>query len=153
MPKRLQDQLRLGYPLGNSKNTIFDVKTSPRWLPKISHFFKNRLKILAMTVFGLRCLLEASKSLTRASQEPPRSRPRALKRLSTAFESLPSGPQEDSKSLLCRPFYILWQKPRQVHQLLRPLVLHRCSSSWCNNLSAPIFRSNHFRASSSSWHC
>ena len=62
-----------------------------------------------MTVFGLRFLLEASKSLPRASQEPPRSRPRALKRLSTAFKSLPSGPQEDSKSLLYRPAYSLGQ--------------------------------------------
>ena len=42
MPKRLQNQLRFGYPLVTSKNTIFDPKTSPRWLPKISDFFKNR---------------------------------------------------------------------------------------------------------------
>ena len=101
MPKRLQNRLRLGYPLGTPKNTIFDVQTSPRWLPKISDFFKNRLKILAMTVFGPRCLLEASKSLPRACREPPKSRPRALKKPSIAFKSLLLGPQEDSKSLLC----------------------------------------------------
>ena len=79
-----------------------------------------------MTVFGLRCLLEASKSLPRASQEPPRSRPRALKRLSTAFKILPSGPQEDSKSLLCRPFYILGQKtqiPKLIVQARSPPAL------------------------------
>ena len=52
-------------------------------------------------------LQKPAKGLPRASQEPTKSRPRALKRLSTAFKSLPSGPQEDSKSLLCRPFYIL----------------------------------------------
>ena len=41
-PKRLQKRLRLGYPLGTSKNTIFDAKTSPSWLPSISDFSKNR---------------------------------------------------------------------------------------------------------------
>ena len=41
--------------------------------PNFHFFFKNRLKILAMTVFGLRSLLEASKRLPRASQEPPQS--------------------------------------------------------------------------------
>ena len=61
MPKRLENQLYLGYPLGTPKNTIFDVKTSPRWTPQISDFFKNPQKILALTVFGPRCLLEASK--------------------------------------------------------------------------------------------
>ena len=99
MPKRLQNQLYVGYPLGTLKNTIFDVKTSPRRAPKISDFFKNRPKMLPMTVFGPRCLLEASKSLPRASQEPPKSRPRALKRPSTAFKSLPLGPQENSKRM------------------------------------------------------
>ena len=75
MPKRFQNQLYLGYPLGTLKNTIFDVKTSPRWTPKISVFFvfKNRQKILALTVFGPRCLLEASKRPPRPSQEPPRA--------------------------------------------------------------------------------
>ena len=55
--------------------------------PKFPFFFKNRPKIRAITVFGPRCLLEASKSLPRPSQEPPRAtqeppkrRPRALKR-------------------------------------------------------------------------
>ena len=37
--------------------------------PKFPIFFKNRPKILPITVFGPRCLLEASKSLPRASQE------------------------------------------------------------------------------------
>ena len=44
MPKRLENQLYLGYPLGTPKNTIFDVKTSPRWTPKISDFFKKIVK-------------------------------------------------------------------------------------------------------------
>ena len=40
MPKRLQNLDYLGYPLGTPKNTIFDVKTSPRWLPNF-HFFSK----------------------------------------------------------------------------------------------------------------
>ena len=44
MPKRLENQLYLGCPLGTPKNTIFDVKTSPRWTPKISDFFKKAFK-------------------------------------------------------------------------------------------------------------
>ena len=44
---------------------------------------------------------DASWKAPRACQEPPKSRPRALMRPSTAFKSLPLGPQEDSKSLLC----------------------------------------------------
>ena len=48
--------------------------------PKFPNFFKNRPKMLAITVFGPRCLLEASKNLSRASREPPKSPSRALKR-------------------------------------------------------------------------
>ena len=62
--------------------------------PKFPIFFKNRTQILAMTVFGPRCLLEASKSLPRASQEPPKSRPRALKRQPKAFKKPPCSLQE-----------------------------------------------------------
>ena len=47
--------------------------------PKFPIFFKNRVKIVAFTVLGARCLLEASKSLPRASREPPKSRSRTLK--------------------------------------------------------------------------
>ena len=41
-------------------------------------FFKNRLAKLAIMVFGPRCLLEASKSLPRASRDPPKSRSRGF---------------------------------------------------------------------------
>ena len=104
---------------------VFDTRLEPQriWFlmlkrrqdgsPKFPIFCQKRLKILARTVFGPRCLLKASKSLPRASQEPPKIRPRALKRLSTAFKSLPWGPQEDSKSLLCRPFYLFSQNSKQ----------------------------------------
>jgi len=44
MQKRFQNQLYVGNPLGTLKNTIFDVKTSPRWTPKISDFFKKSFK-------------------------------------------------------------------------------------------------------------
>ena len=71
--KHLQNQLYVGYSLGTLKNTIFDVKTSPRWLPKVSIF-----SIIAYeTGFGLSCLFEASKNLPRPSQEPPQSLPGA----------------------------------------------------------------------------
>ena len=94
MPKRLQNRLRLGYPLGAPKNTIFDVQTSPRWLPKVSNFFENRLQLVAMTVFGPRCLLEASKSLPRASQEPSQSPQEALHSLQEPPVRPPRGLQE-----------------------------------------------------------
>ena len=41
--------------------------------PKFVFFFENRPQILALTVFGPRCLLEASKKPPRPSQEPPRA--------------------------------------------------------------------------------
>ena len=46
--------------------------------PQNLRFFQEPLKIVAMTVFGPRCLLEAFKSLQRAYQEPPKSLPRAV---------------------------------------------------------------------------
>ena len=75
--------------------------------PQISIFFKNRLKFLAMTVFGLRCLLEASKSLPRASQEPSQSPQEAL-------HSLQEPP--------CRP-------PRGLQEP----ALQTCLQSWTDN--------------------
>ena len=84
MPKRLQNELYVGNPLGTLKNTIFDVKTSPRWTPKISDFFKRSSK--NPSSYGLwpkmplRGFQEASKTLPRASKSHPRaskSRPRA----------------------------------------------------------------------------
>ena len=57
-------------------------------------FFKNRLQILAMTVFGLRCLLEASKNLPRASQELPQSPQEALHSLQEPAFGPPRGLQQ-----------------------------------------------------------
>ena len=62
--------------------------------PKFPIFFKNRPKMLPMTVFGPRCLLEASKSLPRTSRDPPKSRPRAFKRHPRAFKKSPCKLQE-----------------------------------------------------------
>ena len=91
--KRLQNQLYVGYPLGTLKNTIFDVKTSPRWGPKISNFFQKSTK--NATYHGL-CskkplgsLQEPAKSLPGPSQEPFKGLQEAPKSLQEAPCSLP----------------------------------------------------------------
>ena len=58
--------------------------------------------MLAITVFGPRYLLEASKSLPKASREPPKSRSRALKKHPRAAENRLGSSQEASKRL---PFW------------------------------------------------
>ena len=77
--------------------------------PQIFRFFHKSPKKSSYdglwSKMPLGSLQEPAKSLPRASPD----RPRALKRLSTAFKSLPSGPQENSKSLLYRPAYSLGQ--------------------------------------------
>ena len=77
--------------------------------PQISIFFQKSSEIYSYdglwSKMPLGSLQEPAKSLPRASPD----RPRALNRLSTAFKSLPSGPQENSKSLLYRPAYSLGQ--------------------------------------------
>ena len=60
-------------------------------------FFKNRSQILAITVFGPRCLLEASKSFPRASQEPPKSLPRAVQGPSRGTQEPSRSPHAASK--------------------------------------------------------
>ena len=75
--------------LESPKIRFLKLKRRQDGSPKFHFFFKNRLKILAMTVFGPRCLLEASKSLPRASRDPPKSRPRAFKRHPKAFKKSP----------------------------------------------------------------
>ena len=99
MPKRLQNQLYVGYPLGTLKNTIFDVKTSPRRTPKISIFFQKSTK--KSSFYGL-----WSKMPLGSLQEPPKSLPRAPKSRSRALKRHPRAPksrlrssQEASKSL------------------------------------------------------
>ena len=87
MPKRLENQLYLGYPLGTPKNTISDLKTSPRWTPKISDFFqktsKNPSSDGLWPKMPLRSLPAASKTLPRASKSQPR-----------ASQEAPKSPQE-----------------------------------------------------------
>ena len=94
MPKRLQNQLYLGYPLGTLKNTIFDVKTSPRWIPKISDFFqkssKNPSSYGLWPKMPLKGFQEASKTLPKASK----SHPRASKSRPRASQEPPKSPQE-----------------------------------------------------------
>ena len=96
-PKRLQNQLYLGYPLGTLKNTIFDVKTSPRWTPKISDFFqkssKNPSSYGLWPKMPLRSPLEPSQSLPRTSHSLPTSVPKASR-----------SNQEPSRSRICSKF-------------------------------------------------
>ena len=87
MPKRLQNQLYVGYPLGTLKNTIFDVKTSPRRTPKISDFFQKSSK--NATYDGL-----WSKMPLGSLQEPPKTLPRASKSHPRASQEAPKSPQE-----------------------------------------------------------
>ena len=94
-------------PSWNPKKHVFMLKGHQDGTPKFPIFFNNRLKILAMTVFGLRCLLEASKSLPRASQEPPQS------------------PQEALHSLQEPPF----RPPRGLQEP----ALQTCLQSWTDN--------------------
>ena len=99
MQKRLQNQLYVGYPLGTLKNTILDVKTSPRWRPKISNFFQKSSKNASYhglwSKMPLGSLQEPAKSLPRASQEPSQSPQEALHSL----EEPPIRPQAGSMSL------------------------------------------------------
>ena len=134
MQKRLQNQLYVGYPLGTLKNTILDVKTSPRWRPKISNFFQNRPKMLAITVFGPRCLLEASKSLPRAFQEASHSLPTSVPEPSRSN-------QEPSRSRICSKFrsaglvpgrHAAWRRivVDQVHAPAYTVLLRRSHGCW-----------------------
>ena len=87
MQKRLQNQLYVGYPLGALKNTIFDVKTSPRWTTKISDFFQKSSK--NSSYYGL-----WSKMPLGSLQEPPKTLPRASKSHPRASQEAPKSPQE-----------------------------------------------------------
>ena len=145
MPKRLQNQLYVGYPLGTLKITIFDVKTSLRWTPIFPFFLKNRLQILAMTVFGPRCLLEASKSLPRACPEPPKSLPRAVSEPSRsppqpskasheAHKRTPRACSPNFKTLSWKPYLEpLYSKPYLQNPVLKTLSWKPCTHN-------PIFK-------------
>ena len=109
MPKRFENQLYLGYPLGTPKNTVFDIKTSPRWTPQISDFFKKSSKNPSSGGLGpnlpLRGLQEASKTLPRASKSHPR-----------ASQEAPKSPQEAPDSGLT------WEPPELKVPGVRCLV-------------------------------
>ena len=101
MQKRLQNQLHVACPLGTLQNTIFDVKTSPRWTPKISVFFQKSTK--KSSYYGLwskmplGSLQEPPKSLPRASQEPFQGPQEAPKSTQEPSQKLPRGVQEPSR--------------------------------------------------------
>ena len=92
---RCQNAFKIGFILDTllepPKIRFLMLKRRQDGSPKFRIFFKIRLKILAMTVFGQRCLLEASKSLPRASQEPPQSPQEALHSLQEAQMQPPRG--------------------------------------------------------------
>ena len=108
---RCQNALKIGSILDTllepQKIRFLMLKSCQDGSPNFRFFFKNRIKNLAMTVFGLRCLLEASKSLPRASQEPPQS------------------PQEALRSLQEPPF----RPPRGLQEP----ALQTCLQSWTDN--------------------
>ena len=91
----------------STKNTIFDVKTFPRSPDAHNFIFFQKSSKLAITIFGPRCFLEASKSLPTASRDSPRSRSRALKRHPRASRKLHAASQEPSQ-----------KPPRAVQKIL-----------------------------------
>ena len=74
---RCQNALKISFILDTllepQKIRFLMLKRRQDGPPKFPIFFKNRQKILALTVLGPRCLLEASKKPPRPSQEPPRA--------------------------------------------------------------------------------
>ena len=67
--------------------------------PQNLRLFFNRQKFVAMTVFGPRCPLEASKSPPRASQEPAKGFPRSSQSLQKALHSLQDTPVRPPRGL------------------------------------------------------
>ena len=109
MPKRLHNRLYLGYPLRTLKNTIFDVKTSPRWRPKISDFFQKSSKNATYhglwSKMPLGSLQEPAKSLPGPSQEPfkgPQEAPCSLPK--TVWEAPKRCPRAPHKLLEAPPW-------------------------------------------------
>ena len=126
MSKRLQNRLRLGHPLGSLKKSILDVKSLPRWPPKISGILQKSFEILARTASAPRCLLECFKSLPIASPKPPKSHPRAP-------PSLPRAAQEPSQAgfgrrYLLKPTNCLVKAFQEPPKCLLPLF------SLCNDI-------------------
>ena len=81
-PNRCQNAFKISFVfdtlLEPQKIRFLMLKRRQDGSPKFPSFSKNHQKIVDMTVFGPRCLLEASKSLPRACPEPPKSLPRAV---------------------------------------------------------------------------
>ena len=71
----------------NNNNTIFEVKTSPRWTTTIYVFFQKSSK--NYSYYGL-----WSKMPLGSLQEPPKTLPRASKSHPRASQEAPKSPQE-----------------------------------------------------------
>ena len=138
MQKRLQNQLYVGYPLGTLKNTIFDVKTSPRRTPKISDFFQKSSKNATYdglwSKMPLGSLQEPAKSLPGPSQEPFKGPQEAPKSLQEAPCSLPRAVSKAPKGVreLSRGTWHLTPGIRNASK--RRLVPLACVSEYCNKI-------------------
>ena len=98
---RCQNALKISFILDTllepQKIRFLMLKRRQDGPPKFPIFFKNRPKILALTVFGPRCLLEASKKPPRLSQEPPRATQEPPRAAQEPPKSLPRACQEASR--------------------------------------------------------
>ena len=102
-PNRCQNAFKISFVLDTllepQKIRFLMLKRRQDGSPKFPIFSKNRQKIVAMTVFGPRCLLEASKSLPKASQEPAKSLRRASQSLQETLHSLQKPPVRPPRGL------------------------------------------------------
>ena len=122
MQKRLQNQLYVGYPLGTLKNTIFDVKTSPRWTTKISDFFQKSSK--NSSYYGL-----WSKMPLGSLQEPPKSLPRACQEAPRRRTSPPEAPKSPQEAPVQPPRNLEQQRIPPSSKILGAAVLAPWASS------------------------
>ena len=132
--KRLQNQFYVGYLLGTPKNTILDVKTSPRWDPKISNFCQKSVK--NSSCYGL-----SSKMPVRSPREPSQSLPRTSHSLPTSVPEASRSNQEPSRSRICSKFrsarlvpgrHAAWRRiiVDQVHAPAYIVLLRRSHGCW-----------------------
>ena len=132
--KRLQNQLCVGYPPGPPEFTILDVKTSPRWAPKISNFCQKSVKNSSCYGLWSKMPLEASKNPPRAFQEASQSLP-------TSVPEPSKSNQELSRSRICGKFrnarlvpgrHAAWRRivVDQVHAPAYTVLLRRSHGCW-----------------------
>ena len=134
MQKRFQNQLYVGYPVGTLKNTIFDVKTSPRWTTKISDFFQKSLKNASYYDLW-------SKMPLGSHQEPPKSLPRAVQGPSRGTQEPSRSPHAASKKVsegwvASYPCHCIWNYSPELECLCQCNLSH--SSPMTSVQASPI---------------